>query len=650
LLSTKPLFAEANGKVNNKTQARRPAFFLNEYRTFGKKSSEIMTTNKLFLFSFLLLSQIICAQKDTIALEEVTIADAQLKKFSSTQSVLKLKDSIISKNQPSLTALLNNNTTIYFKENGLGMVSSPSFRGTTAQQTAVIWNGININSQLLGQTDFNTITTQDFNSIVVRAGGGSAIYGTSAIGGSIHLNNELDFKKTFSNELNLRYGSFNTFGANYKLVAANAVWSSQLSLSRYSSNNDYPYLGTDKKNENGEFENTSYNLNVGYKINAKNTLKLYSQLFSGQRHFSGTLTAPSRSKYLDLNSRNLVEWDAFYGSFLSKVKAAYLTENYNYYEDKNETFFSQGKAETAILKHDLSYHLNAKINFNSILEYAQTVGSGSSLLSKKRQVTSAVLLMKHQLREKVSYELSIRKEITSTYNSPFLYSFGTKYDATENYTVKINVSRNFRIPSFNDLYWQQGGNPNLRPENAYQYEVGQELKFNDIRFNVTGFLNKIEDLISWKPNASGLWQPENTKNVTTYGVEAGFIFDKKIGNQYILCNANYAYTVSENDATGLQLIYVPYHKLSSSVSYSYKRISSFCQFIYNGEVFTSSDNFYTLKSNATTNLGVNYELGTKKNIKVGFQLLNLFNEKYQSVASRPMPGRNYSINLIFKLY
>jgi hypothetical protein len=31
----------------------------------------------------------------------------------------------------------------------------------------------------------------------------------------------------------------------------------------------------------------------------------------------------------------------------------------------------------------------------------------------------------------------------------------------------------------------------FKAENAYQYEVGQELKFNDIRFNVTGFLNKI---------------------------------------------------------------------------------------------------------------------------------------------------------------
>jgi iron complex outermembrane receptor protein len=609
-----------------------------------------MTKNYLIFIAFLLLSQLIWAQNDTIALEEVTIADSQLKKFSNTQSLLKLNDSIISKNRPSLTALLNNNTAIYFKENGLGMVSSPSFRGTTAQQTAVIWNGININSQLLGQTDFNTITTQDFNSIIVRAGGGSAIYGSSAIGGSIHLNNELDFKNTFTNEVNFRYGSFNSFGANYRLVASNSVWSSQLSLSRNSSDNDYNYLGTNKKNENGQFENSSYNLNLGYKINAKNSLKFYSQLFSGQRNFSGTLTAPSRTKYIDLNTRNLLEWDGFYGSFVSKVKAAYLTEKYKYYEDKDEAFFSEGQAETAILKYDLSYRLNTKINFNSILDYTQTVGSGSDLLSKKRQIASAVFLMKHQLIEKVGYELSIRKEVTANYASPFLYSFGTKYDATDSYSVKINVSRNFRIPSFNDLYWQQGGNPNLRPENAYQYEVGQELKCKNLRFKITGYLNKIEDLISWKPNASGLWQPENTKNVTTYGVEAGFTFDKKVGNHIFLWTSNYAYTVSENDATQLQLIYVPYHKITGSLSYSYKRISSFCQFLYNGEVFTSSDNFYTLKSNATTNLGANYEFGSSKNIKIGFQVLNIFNENYQNVASRPMPGRNYSINLIFKLY
>ena len=78
----------------------------------------------------------------------------------------------------------------------------------------------------------------------------------------------------------------------------------------------YNYLGTTKKNENGQYENSSYNLNVGYRFDTKNILKFYSQLFDGERHFSGTVTAPSKSKYLDLNTRNLVEWDGFYGSFV----------------------------------------------------------------------------------------------------------------------------------------------------------------------------------------------------------------------------------------------------------------------------------------------------------------------------------------------
>jgi iron complex outermembrane receptor protein len=59
---------------------------------------------------------------------------------------------------------------------------------------------------------------------------------------------------------------------------------------RNSSDNDYEYLGTTRKNENGQYENSSYNLNVGYRFDTKNIIKFY-QLFDGERHFSGTLTA-----------------------------------------------------------------------------------------------------------------------------------------------------------------------------------------------------------------------------------------------------------------------------------------------------------------------------------------------------------------------
>jgi len=193
-----------------------------------------MTIEKTIQLCVLLMCQFILAQHGSIALDEVIVTDRQLHEFSKSQAVLALNDSVIGNNGASLTALLNYNSTIYFKENGPGMVSSPSFRGTTAQHTAVVWNGLNINSQFNGQTDFNTVTTADFNNVAVRSGGGSVIYGSSAIGGSVHLNNDLLFSRRFDSALSVGYGSFDTFGANYQLKASSAVFATQASISHNS--------------------------------------------------------------------------------------------------------------------------------------------------------------------------------------------------------------------------------------------------------------------------------------------------------------------------------------------------------------------------------------------------------------------------------
>ncbi|RTY87253.1 TonB-dependent siderophore receptor [Flavobacterium sp. GT3R68] len=608
-----------------------------------------MTAKKLLLFCLLFMCQIGLAQHDSITnLNEVLISDTYLKNFSNTQSVQKLNDSIIEKNQPSLTSLLNYNTVIYFKENGLGMVSSPSFRGTTAQQTAVIWNGININSQLNGQTDFNTITTRDFSSISVRAGGGSAIYGSSAIGGSIHLNNDLDFRNQFVNELQLNFGSFNTLGVHYDLKASNENISSQVSISRNNSENDYKYLYTSKKNENGEYYSTSFNASVGYKINTKNTLKLYSQFFDSERHFSGTLAAPSKSKYQSVNARNMLEWVGAYKQFISKLKLAFLDEEYKYFEDKDAVFFTKGKAETSIVKYDLSFKAGSNICLNVLADFTQTKGYGSDIGENKRQIGSGALLMKHRILENLEYEISFRKEFTTNYKSPILYSLGAKYDISKNYALKYNVSRNFRIPTFNDLYWQGSGNPNLKPESSFQTEMGQEIKYKNITLSTTGYYIKIEDMLRWSPGPNGVWSPNNIAKVTTYGTEALFNWVKNTGKHHFELNGTYAYTVSNDEQKHKQLIYVPFHKITASASYSFKKVTASYQFLYNGQVFTSSDNYYALDSYKVSNLGIDYNFGKISTCKLGFQILNLLNENYQSVSMRPMPGRNINMNLTLK--
>lgn len=610
-----------------------------------------MTAKKLFLFLVLLMGEVIFAQQDSIVrLSEVTVSDVLLQKFSRTQSVKVLNDSVIAKNAASLTRLLQYNSSIYFKENGFGMVSSPSFRGTTSQQTAVIWNGLNINSQLNGQTDFNTITTANFDEISIRAGGGSAIYGSSAIGGSVHLSNDLRFRDEFSNTVDASFGSFNTLGINYKLKASTEIVSAQLGVSRNSSHNDYEFLDTSgKHNENGQYDNTSVNAVFGYKLNNRHFLKLYSQLFESERHFSGTITSKSKSKYQDLNSRNLLEWDALLGKWTSKLKAAFLSERYKYFENAQSVNFEMGQAETVIGKYDLGYHFNAGMDANVVVEYSKTKGFGKQIGENQRNVAAFSMLFKHEPLRWLGYEWSARKEFTDNYQTPFLFAFGTHIDLFKSYSLLLNVSRNFRVPMFNDLYWQQLGNANLNPESSWQAEVGQRFKWRNLLLSATVYHIALSDMIQWMPDAhSGNWTPSNVARVRSSGAELALHYKFRIGHHSIDWDSSYAYTISKDAETDKQLIYVPYHKFNGGLAYSYKKLSANYQYLFNGYVFTSSDNAYLLKEYQVSNLSIDYDFGTTAKYQCGFRILNLYDESYQSVANRPMPGRNYSVHLTFK--
>ncbi|WP_310555832.1 TonB-dependent receptor domain-containing protein [Flavobacterium sp.] len=605
-----------------------------------------MTLRNLVLLFGLVCCQFVLAQDSIVnALQEVVISDVYLKKFSTSQNIQKLSDSIIKINKPSLTSLLNYNSLIYFKENGLGMVSSPSFRGTTAQQTAVIWNGININSQLNGQTDFNTISTRNFSSISVRSGGGSSIYGSSAIGGSIHLNTDLVFDNDISNEIQLDYGSFNTVGINFNSKISSEKIATQIGFSRNSSDNDYDFPETNKKNENGQFYNQSFNLNFGYQFNSKQYLKLYSQLFDGERHFSAAYGSVSKSKYQNLDTRNVLEWKAFFQKFTSTLRLAHLQEQYNYFENKSNSNYSFGKAETSILKYDASFKLGDEIQINTIVDYSQTKGIGSDLTENVRKIGSTSVLLKHNVTNWFLFEVTARKEVTNQYQSPFLFSIGTVFQPFQFYKIKINGSRNFRIPSFNDLYWKGSGNPNLKPENSFQGEITQEISNKNISFQVTGFGIKINDLLRWKPNESGVWSPENVENVLTYGTEVVLKINKKINRHLFDFTTTYGYTKSINQKTEKELIYVPNHKWVTSFQYYYKRVSINHQVLYNGTVFTSSDNQNSLTDYLVYNAGLQYGFGKSQNLKLGIQAANVFNEKYQNVLGRPLPGRNYTLNI-----
>ncbi len=601
------------------------------------------------------MCQFISAQNDSInKLKEVIVSDRTLYSGNTSQSIQVLNDSVINKNKTSLSSLLNYNSVLYFKEYGRGMLSTVSFRGTTASQTAVIWNGINVNSQLNGSADFNTFTAPDFNTISIKAGGGSVSYGSGAIGGTIHLNNNLVFKDKFENELRLDYGSFNTIGVNYKMNLSNKKWSTQVGFSRNSSDNDYVYQGlytwegVQRKNENGQYATTNLFANVGYKVKSNAIVTFYSQSSNTDRNLSLINESDSKTKYVNTFSRNLLEYNETKERFTTNYKVAYLTEQYQYFENIERNDFSFGKTESLIAKADFGYKMTESIQLNGILDYNRTKGFGTSFGDNTRNIGAIAIKAVEQHNEKWQNELGIRKEASSDYESPFLFSLGSSYAFNSFYNLKINLSRNFRIPTFNDLYWETGGNPDLKPESSYQAEVGNVFSYKKFKLTETIYFIKINDMISWAPLDGSNWSPQNIYRVNSYGSETNFGWSNSYGKNNIVLNASYAYTVSKDLETGKQLQYVPYHKFNSNVSYSYKKIEATYQFLFNGAVTIPSEKYKIVKEYWVSNLGIYYDLGTEYTCKIGLQALNLFDQNYQSVSQHIMPGRNFLINLIFK--
>ncbi|PHN92527.1 TonB-dependent receptor [Maribacter sp. 6B07] len=588
------------------------------------------------------------AQRDSILkLDEVVVSDSRVKQYAEGYKVTVLQDSIIQRTNGSLTSLLAFNSNIYFKENGFGMVSSPAFRGTNASHTAVIWNGININSQLNGQVDFNTINPFNYNSISIRSGGGSVQYGSGAIGGSIHLNSDLLFKEHFDNQVSIGYGSYKTKKINFNQSYGSRLMSYSLGVNYNASDNNYKYLNTGEENKNGEFNNLNLNWNIGYVLSENQILKLYHQTFISDRNLSGNLVVLGRSKYKDNQYRTQLEWGSYGPKAISKIKLAYLQEEYKYFENKDAAIYSFGKVSNFLARYSLDYKLSKFFRLNSFLEYNNYKGAGDSFGSPKRDDFSATALLKHIISSTIAYNLSVRQDFSSDFSSPLVFSFDGSYSLTDNYQVKINASKNFRTPTFNDLYWQPGGNLELVPEKSYQLDFGNVLNIGAVSMEYNGYYISTKDMIKWLPNNEGVWSPINIDDVEIYGAEAKIEANYSLGkNQELGIKTNYAYTVSEDKSTNEQLIYVPFHTANGSLEYRIADLNLFYQHLYNGSVSIVGGE---LKEYQVANLGATYTADIlKKDLKytIGVTINNVFNSYYENVALRPMPNRNIQTQLI----
>ena len=225
----------------------------------------------------------------------------------------------------------------------------------------------------------------------------------------------------------------------------------------------------------------------------------------------------------------------------------------------------------------------------------------------------------------------------------------------------------FRMPSFNDLYYNFIGNTMLEPEEAHIsnlgvtysdwfHPVGDKSNGLNIEATLDGYFNQVNNKIVAIPTKDLFnWSMQNIGKTEAFGLDFSFLAQRVKGEwKYGMStqqsiNKTVDITDPNLPAYGHQIPYTPRYNASYSGNVSYKGYQFDANLIYTGGRYTLNENIFSnfLNPFIDINLGLQKSFRIIKNwrLAVNAKVMNLLNKNYEVIKSFPMPGRYYQLTL-----
>ena len=242
----------------------------------------------------------------------------------------------------------------------------------------------------------------------------------------------------------------------------------------------------------------------------------------------------------------------------------------------------------------------------------------------------------------------------------------------QDFNIRAFYKRIFRMPTFNDLYYTDIGNANLRPEYVTQWNLGIMYQFNSeedmvktVRLSADAYYNIVNDKIIAVPKGTGQyrWMMMNIGKVKIRGIDvsarlvmqpmASLIVDGAITYTYQRAQ-DYSNPADDGDGGTYkgQIAYIPWHSGSATLHGAWRDADVNYSFIYVGERYHNSANILANHEQPwyTHDLSASYRFKLGKiQLKLTAEVNNLFNQQYDVIQNYPMPGRNYKFIIKFDL-
>jgi vitamin B12 transporter len=606
------------------------------------------------------------APDTTLNLDDVTIYSSRISKFAKGQGI-SILDSSARSEMPdaTLAGLIPGFTSAYIRNYGQGTLSTLSFRGTSANHTALLWNGIRLAPPNIGYVDLSLIQGNFFHDISVLHGGASPMFGSGSIGASVHLENKPVFSENSNGfDLGLSAGSFGMFSSNATGTASREKFYAKTAVSFAKAENDFPYEdlnGNRQNQEHAMFLRSGFLQDIAFQLRPDQYLMASAWFQYAERDIPPTLTEDTAAAaQMDRSWRTMLIWKDFNPRSTLEARLAYFNE-FTRYNDPLPSIYSVIKSQTMTGSFestlDAGKHgaLFAGVQF--YYEYADLI----YYLEPQDQENLAIYASYKHDFPSINWQVSVngRQEFFTGYASPFLFSAGAEGKLWRSLSGSFSVSRNFRAPTLNERYWEPGGNPDLQPEDSWNAEAGASFKkkfeSSSTEFRLALFNSLVDNWILWLPVTSSYWAVENAQKVWSRGVELSGQEEITAGRIKFIFSGSYTLSKSTNEKKVFeldasykkQLIYTPIHRVIIKTGAMYKGFSFIVKGSYSGIVYTSKDNVSSIPQYFLLDavFSKSFRIYNQFPLVIQLNLNNLTNKEYQVTPYRPMPGVNALITV-----
>jgi iron complex outermembrane receptor protein len=242
------------------------------------------------------------------------------------------------------------------------------------------------------------------------------------------------------------------------------------------------------------------------------------------------------------------------------------------------------------------------------------------------------LVIQQTLLNKLTLNAGVRLENNEQFGTEWVPQAGLAYRPFRATVLKASVSKGFRSPNIQDLYYTAawaGHNPDLKPEKMINYEISLGQSFLDRRLSaeLAGFVAKGDNLIVTEGNYPN-FKKQNSGKFKNTGIELSVHWDV-LKNLHI--NSNYTYLHMD------ELInFSPEQQIYLAAAYHFKKWGISANYQYIKNLYSDSSDFGVKEIYSLVNAKVSYS--PLKWLDVFVKGENLSNQSYQSRNYYPMPG------------